>query len=129
MTTCVDMKVGQIYVCPECGVELQVVKACGESDHPSCGPEECKLMCCDQEMQLSTGGPPCGACADAEAMNVGDKVRVVSLCDDRELCYHEFVGRQGTVANIAFGPDRWPIRVAFADGETRDFEPEELELL
>lgn len=54
VTSCVDMKVGQAYVCPACGVELQVVKACGESDHPNCGPEQCKLMCCDQEMQLES---------------------------------------------------------------------------
>ncbi|HZJ03063.1 MAG TPA: hypothetical protein VFE20_05175 [Thermoleophilia bacterium] len=54
MTACVDMKVGQVYVCPQCGVELQVIKACGESDHPSCGPEQCKRMCCDQEMQLKS---------------------------------------------------------------------------
>ena len=103
MTTCVDMKVGQIYVCPECGVELQVVKACGESDHPSCGPQQCKLMCCDQEMQPSFWGPP-GACVDTDAMNVGDKVRVVGLCDDRDLCYHEFVGRQGTGPISPSGP-------------------------
>ncbi len=59
-------------------------------------------------------------------MNVGDKVKVVSLCDDHDLCYHELVGSEGTVVNIAFGPDRWPIRVVFGDGETREFEPEEL---
>ena len=54
MTSCVDMKVGQVYVCPECRVALQVVKACGESDHPSWGPQQCKLMCCYQEMQLKS---------------------------------------------------------------------------
>jgi hypothetical protein len=62
-------------------------------------------------------------------MKVGDKVRVVNLCDDRDLCYHELVGKEGVVASLAFGPDRWPIRVVFADGETREFEPEELESL
>jgi len=54
VTSCVDMKVGQLYACPECGVELQVAKSCDESDHPSCGPEQCTLMCCDQEMQLKS---------------------------------------------------------------------------
>ena len=54
VTSCVDMKVGQVYVCPECRVALQVVKACGESDHPSWGPQQCKLMCCYQEMQLKS---------------------------------------------------------------------------
>ncbi len=62
-----------------------------------------------------------------KAMKVGDTVRIVSLCDDRELCDHELVGKQGTVAYIAFGADRWPIRVEFPDGQTREFEPEELE--
>ena len=33
MTSCVEMKVGQVYVCPDCGVELQVVKACGDDEH------------------------------------------------------------------------------------------------
>jgi len=54
MTSCVDMKVGQVYVCPDCGIELQVIKACGDDEHPSCGPEQCKLTCCDQEMQLKS---------------------------------------------------------------------------
>ena len=54
MTACVEMKVGQVYACPDCGVELQVVKACGDDEHASCGPEQCKLICCDQEMQLKS---------------------------------------------------------------------------
>ncbi|MFH0916614.1 MAG: hypothetical protein V1912_09240 [bacterium] len=62
-------------------------------------------------------------------MKVGDKAKVISLCDDRDLCYHEFVGKEGTVVSIAFSADRWPIRVEFGDGQTREFEPEELESL
>lgn len=27
---------------------------CSESEHLTCGPEQCKLMCCDQEMQLKS---------------------------------------------------------------------------
>jgi hypothetical protein len=52
VTTCSDMKVGQIYFCPDCGVELQVIKECSDTDH--CSLEQCKLVCCDQEMQLKT---------------------------------------------------------------------------
>jgi hypothetical protein len=62
-------------------------------------------------------------------VKVGDTVKVISLCDDRELCFHELVGRQGTVTNMAFGEGRWPIRVDFPDGQVREFEPEELEVL
>ena len=52
VASCSDMQVGEVYVCPECGLELEVVKACGDSDHESCGPEQCKLMCCDQALEL-----------------------------------------------------------------------------
>ena len=52
MTSCSEMKKGQIYVCPDCGVELQVIKECSDTDH--CGPAQCKLVCCDEEMQLKS---------------------------------------------------------------------------
>ena len=75
-------------------------------------------------MEIGEGQP-----MEGQRMKVGDEVRVVSLCDDREMCDHDLVGREGKVASIAFSDDRWPIRVEFPDGRTREFEPEELEPL
>jgi hypothetical protein len=48
------MKLGQVYVCEECGLELQVVKECEEcsDEEGECGLEECVFMCCDEEMKL-----------------------------------------------------------------------------
>jgi predicted SprT family Zn-dependent metalloprotease len=31
MTNCHEMKKGEVYVCSECGLELQVVKECKDS--------------------------------------------------------------------------------------------------
>jgi hypothetical protein len=52
VTSCSEMKKGQIYACPDCGVELQVIKECSDTDH--CGLEQCKLVCCDKEMELKS---------------------------------------------------------------------------
>ena len=30
MAKCNELKMGQVYICPDCGVELQVVKECAE---------------------------------------------------------------------------------------------------
>ncbi|MDX9721087.1 MAG: hypothetical protein RBU37_10075 [Myxococcota bacterium] len=53
MANCHEMKKGEIYVCKDCGLELQVVAECTDC-HKS--PEDCqcqdehghacKLMCC-----------------------------------------------------------------------------------
>ncbi len=56
MGTCHEMTKGQIYVCEDCGLELQVVNEC-----TSCGTsaEECKhttceFICCDKPLKLKT---------------------------------------------------------------------------
>jgi hypothetical protein len=54
MGTCAQMKKGEIYVCTDCGVELQVIKAC--ADEGKCAVDGCKLTCCDQEMELKSDG-------------------------------------------------------------------------
>jgi hypothetical protein len=49
------MKVGEIYVCGDCGLELQVVKACGDGEHgDACSMEasSCALRCCDEDLVL-----------------------------------------------------------------------------
>lgn len=56
MTNCSDMKMDQIYVCEECGLELKVVSECQEcGPSPSAGScgcvENCALECCGQSLR------------------------------------------------------------------------------
>jgi hypothetical protein len=49
------MKIGQVYVCTDCGVELKVTKECTECDAESgsCSCEvDCTLECCGKELDL-----------------------------------------------------------------------------
>jgi len=40
--TCSEMKLGEVYVCSDCGLELKVVKECDcETDSCSCSDLEC----------------------------------------------------------------------------------------
>ena len=50
MATCAQMRKGDIYACPDCDVELQVIKEC--ADEGKCAADQCKLTCCDKEMEL-----------------------------------------------------------------------------
>jgi hypothetical protein len=55
MADCHEMKLGQIYVCADCGLELQVVKECDECGQPSeeCGcTEHCTFECCGKPLAL-----------------------------------------------------------------------------
>jgi hypothetical protein len=54
MAFCHEMKMGQVYVCEECGLEIQVVKECEEcgEDDTECSLEECRFMCCGEDMKL-----------------------------------------------------------------------------
>jgi hypothetical protein len=53
MTDCHDMKVGQIYTCPDCGLELKVVKECKCTDEScGCGDGGCGFSCCGDPMKL-----------------------------------------------------------------------------
>jgi hypothetical protein len=56
MAICAQMKKGEIYTCPDCGVELQVIKEC--ADEGKCATDGCKLTCCDREMELRNGAQP-----------------------------------------------------------------------
>jgi hypothetical protein len=51
MAGCQDMKVGQVYICPSCGIELQVKKECTEC----CGSV---ALCCDDPCQFACCGIP-----------------------------------------------------------------------
>lgn len=55
MPSCHDMKLGEVYVCGECGLELQVVKECkdcGESAESCACSEHCDFSCCGEPMKL-----------------------------------------------------------------------------
>ncbi|HHS13353.1 MAG TPA: hypothetical protein ENN03_06240 [bacterium] len=57
MTNCHSMKKGEVYICEECGLELEVVKECRDSGKPaeSCGCHDhgdpCSLSCCGCELR------------------------------------------------------------------------------
>jgi hypothetical protein len=51
------MELGQVYVCEDCGLELEVVKECVDcgEDAASCECEEhCDFSCCGEEMKLKS---------------------------------------------------------------------------
>lgn len=57
MASCQEMKVGQVYACEGCGLELKVVKECKECGSPAeeceC-PEPCTFECCGEPLKLKT---------------------------------------------------------------------------
>lgn len=48
MPSCSEMKVGEVYHCPSCNMELKVVKECESCQGPD--HEPCKLACCGHEL-------------------------------------------------------------------------------
>jgi hypothetical protein len=53
------MKKGEVYVCDDCGLELQVVKECNDAGTPAeecaChagGADPCTFSCCGKELRL-----------------------------------------------------------------------------
>jgi len=57
MPSCNEMKMNQVFVCQDCGLELQVVKECKEcgteESSTTCGcAESCSFECCGEPMQL-----------------------------------------------------------------------------
>ncbi|MBN2432691.1 MAG: hypothetical protein JXQ27_14540 [Acidobacteria bacterium] len=56
MPGCHDMKKAEIYVCPSCGLELEVKAECRNAAKPAadCGchdhEEECRLTCCGVDL-------------------------------------------------------------------------------
>jgi len=57
MTGCHEMKMNQVYVCEDCGLELKVVKECEEckpeAPTAACGcAEGCSFECCGEPMKL-----------------------------------------------------------------------------
>jgi hypothetical protein len=57
MPSCHEMKMDQVYVCEDCGLELKVVKECDEcgTEAPAetCGcAQGCSFDCCGSPMRL-----------------------------------------------------------------------------
>jgi hypothetical protein len=52
MASCHEMKKGEVYVCEDCGIELQVIKDCKDSGKDACGigSEPCGFSCCGKEL-------------------------------------------------------------------------------
>ena len=56
MPSCHDMKNGEVYVCSDCGIELQVVKECKDVGTPAESCEchataaPCTFSCCGKEL-------------------------------------------------------------------------------
>jgi len=56
MLSCHDMKKGDIFTCKDCGLELQVIKECDETetsaDECCCSPQAnpCTFSCCGKEL-------------------------------------------------------------------------------
>ncbi|HEY5168077.1 MAG TPA: hypothetical protein VIK03_01595 [Thermoleophilia bacterium] len=51
MASCSEMKAGEIYVCEDCGLEIQVVKSCADSEEGACSCSQ-PLTCCGGELVL-----------------------------------------------------------------------------
>ncbi len=51
MASCSEMKAGEVYVCEECGLELQVLKSCADSEEGACACAE-SLTCCGGPLVL-----------------------------------------------------------------------------
>lgn len=54
-TNCHEMHKGQVYVCKECGLELEVVAECEScgTDPDTCECDEpCTFRCCGEELTL-----------------------------------------------------------------------------
>jgi hypothetical protein len=61
MPSCNEMKMNEVYVCENCGLELKVVKECSECGMPtsssseSCGcAQGCSFDCCGSPMRLQS---------------------------------------------------------------------------
>lgn len=53
MVDCSTMKQGEIYTCPTCGFEIQVLRECTEevcSSHECSSGSDCTFSCCGEEL-------------------------------------------------------------------------------
>ncbi|MBD3236236.1 MAG: hypothetical protein GF330_06010 [Candidatus Eisenbacteria bacterium] len=62
MPNCHEMRQDEVYVCPDCGLELKVVKECRDAGKPAseCGCHDdnqnaCTMSCCGKELVKKSG--------------------------------------------------------------------------
>jgi hypothetical protein len=56
MADCHEMKLGETYVCGDCGLELKVVAECEECGAETCGcAAPCTFECCGEPLKLKEG--------------------------------------------------------------------------
>lgn len=51
MTVCSEMKAGDVYVCQNCHLEIQVIRSCADSEEGACACAE-SLSCCGGPLVL-----------------------------------------------------------------------------
>ena len=52
MANCHEMKLGQVYSCIECGLQLEVVEECKECGTDTCGrAAPCTIECCGEPLK------------------------------------------------------------------------------
>lgn len=57
MLSCHDLKLNEVYACPECGLELTVTRECKDARrHTAAGDcctqqQDCNFVCCGQQIQ------------------------------------------------------------------------------
>lgn len=58
MTNCHEMELGQVYVCEDCGLALEVVSECEEcgTDPDECECPPCQFVCCGEPLTLKENG-------------------------------------------------------------------------
>ncbi len=54
MASCHTMSVGEIYVCKDCGLEVEVKHECKDHGVPEkdCGCPPCNMTCCGHPLEL-----------------------------------------------------------------------------
>lgn len=57
MANCHEMRMGEVYVCGDCGLALRVVGECKECGEEACSCEEpCTFECCGEPLKLKKEG-------------------------------------------------------------------------
>jgi hypothetical protein len=57
MARCEELKMGEVYECPDCGLQVKVVAecTCDESDCCDADSEDCALTCCGRGLRKQSG--------------------------------------------------------------------------
>ena len=51
MSSCSEMKAGEVYVCEDCNLEIKVIRSCADSEEGACACAE-SLVCCGGPLVL-----------------------------------------------------------------------------